>query len=160
MATADRQFRFAAENCLGRLAKWLRILGFDTLYDRQQRYGGISPVALRDRIWLTRNTTCPRPPPPARTLFIRANEPMRQVCQVVEKLGLTPFDLAPFSLCITCNRRIDVIAKSAVSGRVPDYVWETHTTFHNCRHCGRIFWRGSHTDRIHQQIRILFTRPL
>lgn len=155
MATAKRHFRFATENCLGRLAKWLRILGFDTLYDRHDRYGGIAPAELGDRIWLTRNTTCPRPPPPTTILFIHTNEPMQQVQQVVTDLGLRRPDLNPFTLCITCNRRLAIITKDEVRGRVPDYVWDTQKTFHRCRQCARIFWPGSHTNRIQQQIRTL-----
>ena len=150
MATTDR-ICFTVENTLGRLAKWLRLIGFDTLYSGKtvlpERDTATHRSLPEDRILLTRTRGVQAAFPNARMLFIRSNDPFAQLRQVIESLHLTRADLIPFSRCLRCNQRIRVIERDAARGRVPDYIWATHAQFYTCHHCCRLFWPGSHTRR-------------
>jgi uncharacterized protein with PIN domain len=152
-ASSAPPLRFQADRPLGKLAKWLRLLGFDTVWP------GDPPPAASDetpvRILLTRSRRG-RPPPGVRVLFVAANDPCRQLQQLVADLGIRWSDTRPFSRCIRCNLPIVAIGREAVRDKVPDYVWATHENFNTCSGCGRIYWPGSHTRRSLERMRKLF----
>ncbi len=152
MAKKD-PIRFFAESTLGKLAKWLRLLGFDTVYERRPPAG-----SNRDpgRIRLTRTRRMLKSDAPDRFIFIASDGYLEQVRQVIRELGLTPEDIDPFSRCIRCNEPIQPIEKPSVFGQVPDYIWETQDTFHRCPQCNRVYWPGSHTRQSLARIRKLF----
>ena len=147
--------RFVAEDTLGRLAKWLRLLGFDTVYERE-------PFAKRmqggGRIRLTRTREVYQKNRPGRVLFIDADGYMKQIRQVVDELDLSLSDIQPFTRCIRCNGPIRPTDKNGVFGQVPDYIWETNEAFKQCINCDRIYWPGSHTKQSMDRIRSLFRR--
>lgn len=144
---------FVAENTLGKLAKWLRMLGFDTVYERE-------PLAEKrpgaGRIRLTRTRRVAMLHAPGRVIFITSDRVLDQIRQVVTALGLTQADIDPFSRCIRCNASIESIDKSSVFGQVPDYIWETQDTFRRCPRCTRVYWPGSHTTQSLARIRDIF----
>lgn len=151
------QTRFAVDKTLGRLAKWLRILGFDTLYE-----GEGAPDAfgdLKGRILLSRSRQAARRSDRGRFVLIAANDPFEQLGEVMAQLALSPGSVRPFSRCIRCNRTIRSVEKPSVFGKVPDYVWETHDRFRVCPQCRRIYWSGSHVSRSIERIGRLFARP-
>jgi hypothetical protein len=153
MKAADGQPRFTAESTLGKLAKWLRILGFDTRYEQR------APAAAggaADRIVLTRTRRRYQRLPAGGAILIHSDLPEDQLRQVIAEAGLTREMLAPFSRCIRCNEPIVTAVRSEVRDQVPDYVWETHTDFRRCPRCGRIYWPGTHTTRSLDKIRHLF----
>jgi hypothetical protein len=108
------------------------------------------------RVILTRTKSVERRFQDRRLVFIRENDPLLQLVQVVRALELKPEEGRPFSRCMSCNRLIEPVARQAVMGRVPAYVWHQHTRFHTCRQCGRIYWPGSHHDRMTKQIAAVF----
>jgi len=137
-------YRFLVDTPLGRLARWLRILGFDAEYvPETQEIGSSSDtariiVARPDKISIFQDQAC---------CPVKTDRVFDQVAEIRERLGLTPADIQPFSRCIRCNRGIEEIPKKDVRARVPDYVWQTHSAFNHCVQCGRIYWRGSHFER-------------
>jgi uncharacterized protein with PIN domain len=145
--------RFVAENTLGKLAKWLRMLGFDTVYERE-------PLAEKryeaGRIRLTRTRRDAKQSAPDRAIFITSDRYLEQIRQVVTALGLTPADTNPFTRCIRCNAPIESIDKSSAFGQVPDYIWETQDTFSRCPQCNRVYWPGSHTAQSLVRFRDIF----
>lgn len=146
--------RFQADRPLGRLAKWLRLLGFDTTWQ-----GDPSPAAVGEtagRILLTRSRRSRPPPSGIRVHFVAANDPSRQLQQLVADLGIRWCDTRPFSRCIRCNLPIAAIGREAVRDKVPDYVWAVHENFNTCGGCGRIYWPGSHTRRSLERMKNLF----
>jgi uncharacterized protein with PIN domain len=147
---------FAADRTLGKLAKWLRILGFDTVfesdYSNKWFYGNLEP----DRVLLTRIGYLRKQLASHRLVFIKANDLVGQLVQTIDELAISFNDISPFSRCIKCNSAIVHIAKENVFGRVPDYIWENHDNFSMCRHCERIFWAGSHVQRSQEMINKLF----
>ncbi len=147
---------FAADRTLGRLAKWLRLMGFDTIYESDVSsnwfYGHLDEM----RVLLTRTGKIRNRYAGHRLVFIEDDQLFEQLIQVIDELAITSNDIRPFSRCIECNSPIIDIAKDTVYGLVPDYIWETHDNFSMCRQCKRIFWRGSHTERAAERIKQLF----
>jgi len=150
--------KFTVEATLGKLAKWLRIMGFDA---RSEPCGSIgSKVAVfSGRILLTRTRRrfqelqgCP-------CVFIHSNDPFDQLKEVISGVGLSPHDIRPFSRCLLCNETTEPVNKDAVRHLVPDFVWESHERFCRCRLCQKIYWSGSHTERGMARIASLFEEP-
>jgi uncharacterized protein with PIN domain len=134
--------RLLADGMLGRLARWLRLLGYDTAYDnaatdaelaRRARAEG-SVLLTRDHELAARRGL--------RTLLIQSQEIEEQVRQVWEALGPPP-DPA-LSRCAVCNHALEPVALAEIADRVPPYVLRTQTEFHRCPGCGRVYWPGSH----------------
>lgn len=153
MSASGRLLRFTAESTLGKLAKWLRLLGFDTLFEQSPPEAA---AADPERVVLTRTRSRFERLPDDRRIFIHFDLPEAQLQEVIEQVPLTPAMLAPFTRCIRCNEPIESAARSRVRDRVPDYVWQTQATFRQCPCCGRIYWPGTHTARSLERIRRLF----
>ncbi len=146
---------FLAERPLGKLAKWLRLLGMDTLYEPEVKKG-LPGEPDTERIRLTR-TQKPHPLTPGeRAVLIRSDQVQEQVRQVLKEAGLTRGDIRPFTRCIRCNRSIREVDKTQVIAQIPEYIWETHEAFSMCPSCGRVYWRGTHADRAGRIIEALF----
>jgi uncharacterized protein with PIN domain len=138
---------FAAERTLGRLVKWLRLMGFDTLSESEYPKGAFMQHIGPGRVFLTRTQRLREAQAGGGTIFIQANDPTEQAIELVRKAGIRPEDLRPFSRCIICNEEIAPVTRSAVTRWVPDYVWNTQAHFSSCLKCGRVYWKGSHTER-------------
>jgi len=138
--------RFLAERPLGKLAKWLRLMGFDTLYESDV-LKRISKDLLEGRTRLTRSRHSYAPPSTQHAIFIRSDHLEEQLRQMIQELGLTRKDINPFSRCIRCNDILYKVNKNEIVWRVPDHIWETQETFSACRSCQRVYWPGTHTRR-------------
>jgi hypothetical protein len=146
--------RFLADAMLGRLATWLRILGYDAAYSLADDSEVIEAARCEQRILLTRDTGLLRRSGLPPHLFIRSDHVMEQVRQVVDTLRL-PVRLSTADRCPRCNVRLEAAEKSRVVGRVPDFVWSCHDAFRDCPRCGRVYWPGSHRRRMEEAIRAL-----
>ena len=148
---------FAVDKSLGTLAKWLRILGYDTTCEPEGS-GTEFFARLEDyRILITRSKKIKKMGGRHPLVFIRSNLLIEQLKQVVGQIGIGPDDARPFSRCIHCNIPIGEVNKNDVYGLVPDYIWETHDEFNRCRQCKRIYWPGSHAERSREMIDNLFS---
>jgi uncharacterized protein with PIN domain len=146
---------FTAEKTLGKLAKWLRILGFDTFYAPEVSEKQLISAGKK-RILLTRTQRIRDMNLSKTCIFIASNDPFEQLREVIQALCITQKDIRPFSRCIRCNSLIRRIQKDSVRKIVPDYVWETQDTFRMCVLCQRIYWPGSHTRRSLEIVESLF----
>jgi len=144
--------RFVADVMVGKLARWLRVLGYDVVYSNKLEDGEILKIAaVEDRIVLTRDVSfAARCRPPLRVLFIEHNDWRSQLQQVVGAYGLANFKT--LSRCIECNSALSAIDKEEVVERVPPYVYQTQEQFSICRSCDRIYWHGTHVEAIQKQI--------
>jgi uncharacterized protein with PIN domain len=141
--------RFFADCNVGKLARWLRMLGFDVLYSPDIEDDVLVCQAIREnRIILTRDTEIAFRKAAQRSLFILSDETPEQVRQVITELGLKvdPSRLTP--RCALCNEVLEEVPKEAVKDRVPPYTYSTHERFRMCGVCGRIYWHGSHVERV------------
>ncbi|MCM8792603.1 MAG: Mut7-C RNAse domain-containing protein [Candidatus Omnitrophica bacterium] len=147
--------KFILTKELGRLAKWLRILGFDTVYFKEENKGRLLIEALREnRIILTRNQKISRESGP-KIINIKAENLKEQLRQVLEELHIEFNKDRMFRRCVICNIELDFIEKDKIKGRVPEYVFQTQKDFYICKGCGRIYWQGTHwgnVEKILQEI--------
>ena len=144
--------KFILTKELGRLAKWLRILGFDTSYYNQDKLSSLIIQALRDeRIILTRNQRLPQ----ARGLkivLIKNEKIKKQVEEVLKTLKIVLEPEMMFSRCILCNAKLADIAKDKVKDKVPEYVFKTQEDFVTCPKCQRIYWQGTHWGNVQKTL--------
>ncbi|MFZ0242771.1 MAG: Mut7-C RNAse domain-containing protein [Desulfobacterales bacterium] len=138
--------RFAVEKTLGKLAKWLRLMGFDVCIE-SGAVAASEAATCPDRVVLTRTRRRCRDLRDRPFLFIRANDPFDQLREVICSLDLSRQAIRPFSRCLLCNTPTAAVDRKAVRHRVPDYVWESQARFCHCPRCGKIYWPGSHTRR-------------
>ena len=150
---------FAVENTLGKLAKWLRILGFDTVFDSGA--GGVDffRCASTDRVLLTRTASVKKQLRSERLLLVQSDDPRQQLLEVIRHLGIRPEDIRPFTRCLACNQVIESVEKRSIRDKVPDFVYDSHEHFRQCPRCRKVFWSGSHASRAAQRIRQLFDAP-
>ncbi len=148
--------RFAADRTLGKLVKWMRILGFDTICELEISSKSFFDNLEGTRILLTRTKKIQEKFSTYRTVFITSNFLVEQLKQVVNQIGINLADTRPFSRCIHCNLPIGEVNKNDVYGLVPDYIWETQETFNRCGHCERIYWPGSHAENSKAVIKQIF----
>jgi uncharacterized protein with PIN domain len=146
--------RFLADTMLGRLATWLRILGYDAEYFRGADADLIARARGDGRILLTRDTGIVRRRDVPPHLFIRDDRVMEQLRQVISACQLPPAPTAP-RRCPRCNVLLEPRTKAEAAGRVPEFVWSRHDVFQGCPTCGRIYWAGSHRQRMDETIRAL-----
>ncbi len=147
---------FAVEKTLGRLAKWLRLMGFDTLFENDFEKGRFVDPIHSGRIWITRTQRRMRLKRSTQTIFIQDNDPMRQLIEVMRQTGITLEDLKPFSRCLRCNEPIHAVEREEIVRLVPDFIHENCDSFSRCAICGRVYWKGSHTEKSLERIRTIF----
>ena len=147
---------FIADDQLGKLARWLRILGFDTLYFRHiDDTELIAKAAEEKRILLTRDTRIADDPGPANCILIQSDDWIEQMKQLIAqlKLKLTPKNL--FSRCLLCNSPLQPIPKADVRERVPPFVFQTQQEFVHCPSCDKIYWQGTHVSHVLDKLKPL-----
>ncbi|PYM61574.1 MAG: hypothetical protein DMD79_12390 [Candidatus Rokuibacteriota bacterium] len=147
----DLRPRFVADVMLGRLARWLRALGYDTAYVRDASDRQLLGLALReDRRLLTRDVALARLAR-ERGLLVRADGLDDQLREVVQACGLTAPTL--LTRCLECNVPLEAVGRDAVRDRVPSYTFATQRAFRTCRGCARVYWPGTHAAGILDRLR-------
>jgi len=146
--------KFAADRMLGKLAKWLRIMGQDVIYGPHLTgYGLIRAARQEDRLILTRDGRLKQKQPPD-YIFVESDRYREQLRQVVKACGLEPLAQA-FTRCLECNAVLEPRAKDAVKALVPPYVASTQERFFACPRCNRVYWPATHHERMLEELRTL-----
>ncbi|MBI4455333.1 MAG: Mut7-C RNAse domain-containing protein [Acidobacteria bacterium] len=143
--------RFAADVMLGRLARWLRASGLDVHYDNRVSDDQLVQIFLKEKRWIvTRDSGLVRRRVLRRAIFIESEILEQQLGEFFEKTRfiLDRNALRPFSRCIDCNEQLKPAAREQARVRVPPYVFQQHDIFKFCPKCHKIFWAGTHRDRI------------
>jgi uncharacterized protein with PIN domain len=154
-----RQTKFIVDANLGRLSRYLRMLGFDTLFDMNLHDPDIIKIAAKEkRIILTRDLGILKNSRVVRGYFIRNQEPDRQLREVVRKFHLKG-QFRPFTRCIACNGNILPISKDRIGKRAPAQVLQNFDKFYACSECERVYWEGSHHQRMLEKIQRLTRDP-
>jgi hypothetical protein len=132
---------------LGRLSRWLRIIGYDTLYfSRIDDEEIVARARDENRILLTRDTLLIKRRAVTRYLFIESDYIRTQFRQVVHAYGLDTTHL--FVRCLKCNSLISPVDKEEIHTLVPPYVFDTKKWFARCDNCGKVYWRGTHIEHV------------
>ncbi|HEY3108567.1 MAG TPA: Mut7-C RNAse domain-containing protein [Chloroflexota bacterium] len=152
--------RFVLDGHLGRLAGYLRMLGVDALYRRDASDDALAQMSAREgRVLLTRDRGLLK-----RSLVVhgycpRSDDPERQLAEVVARFDLTRV-AAPFSRCMLCNGQLEPVEKASVEARLEPKTRRYYDEFARCRGCERVFWKGSHHQRMERLLaRVLGERP-
>ena len=133
------------DHMLGTLAKWLRFMGYDTAYPGPLGDTELIDLAKREgRVLLTRDkelaARCPR------ALRVRSDDLEEQIREVASALGLRLSE--PLSRCSLCNTLLVHVSPEDAKGAVPEGVWARHQEFWQCPQCRRMYWQGSHWDKM------------
>lgn len=146
---------------LGRLARWLRLLGYDTLYfpDIEDRLL-VRTAREEDRILLTRDTRLIKFRGLNKYLLLSENDTFEQLKKVITSFGLGPFckddeanPLLQANRCSLCNSILDSVPKDQAKDRVPEYVYLTTESFKKCLKCDQFYWEGTHRDRMRKKLK-------
>lgn len=158
-ARGDREPRFVCDVMLGRLARWLRFLGYDTIYRNDASDEYLVDYAGREgRILLTRDRGMSSSSGKVTILRVRSHSLEEQLREIGVKLDLTsPPGL--FHRCSLCNTLLSEVTGSRLEGRVPEYVRSRHESFFSCPTCGRVYWPGSHRRGMLQTLQALLEPP-
>ena len=150
--------RFIVDVNVGRLATWLRVMGYDTVFRDPLEDNELVRIALREgRVIVTRDgglaerrlVTTGR----IRVVLVRDDDLRSQLSQVRRELDLDGRN--GFSRCVRCNEPLSPRSMESVEALVPPYVYRTHDSFMGCPDCGRIYWRGTHWDNMCKELGLL-----
>ncbi|HXX56809.1 MAG TPA: Mut7-C RNAse domain-containing protein [Thermodesulfovibrionales bacterium] len=158
----DRQgVYFVADAMLGRLARWLRLLGFDTLYDSRMPDGDLLRIALREgRVLLTRDSHFEKMKALENLFMVHSDNTLEQLIEVLGAFGSSGCSLDIPGRCSRCNGALDrVVEKGEVRDSVPEYVFLLRNDFLRCRACGHIYWEGTHLKRFRMMIDGILKKP-
>ena len=146
--------KFIADRMLGKLAIWLRLMGYDTFYKNTVSDEELLSLleSSPDRILLSRNVGLVERLDPHRYIFVPPDDPKAQLRFLVKALGLLPNPSSFFTRCSRCNEMLERVDRRAVAGRVPEYVWTSQEVFSRCKNCGKIYWPGTHVTRFEDQL--------
>jgi uncharacterized protein with PIN domain len=147
--------KFICDDNLGKLAKWLRTLGYDTLFFDPIEDGELVSRALREgRVVLSRDTQLVRFKLKLgeRLLHIESDRPLEQTKQVIKQLKLKPDKKLLFSRCLVCNQPLEKVEKEKIKDRLYPYVYKTKDHFVYCNNCDRIYWSATHVERMIQTL--------
>ena len=141
--------KFVADATLGKLVKWLRVLGYDTAYWRSKVDRDFLRRAEREgRTVLTRRRDLANRQYAGSLIVIETDRCEEQLPELLENAALRPDPTCFLRICLRCNETLMEVQKKDVEGMVPAYVIETNETFRACPRCGGIFWPGTHRENM------------
>ena len=151
--------RFVVDCNLGRLARYLRLLGLDCCYENNLDDGTIAEISRRQqRTVLTRDRRLLHRKAITHGLFVRADNPKQQVREVLQRLDLYR-TVRPFTRCIRCNGMLMATPKSAVDHLLEPKTRQFYEHFYRCEQCGNVYWRGSHHEHARGLVREFLGDP-
>jgi len=150
------EIQFIVDNNVGKMAKWLRIMGYDALLFKEEDDGKMVKVALsQNRVILTKDTQIMRrrlvTTGRLKAILIKDDEPKAQLRQIADTLCLD-YQFRPFSICLECNQSLVERNKDEVRDLVPSHVFETQSLYMECPSCHRIYWRGTHWQAMSREL--------
>lgn len=150
-----RKNRFVLDTHLGRLARYLRLLGFDTLYRNNFHDAELARLShdqqrtllTRDRMLLHRSII-------THGYFVRATEPLYQTGEVLQRFDMHR-DIRPWTRCVRCNGELGKVSKAMIAHRLEPRTRRYYTDFRICHECSQLYWKGSHFRKMSELIRQL-----
>jgi hypothetical protein len=139
---------FLLDGMLGSLARWLRMMGYDSKYLRDEEDGALLAI-LGERYLLTRDKQLAQRAGPG-GYYLESDDLDDQLSAVVERFGLR-LDLEP-TRCTACNGPLEKVPKAQVREKVEEGTWSEHQDFWMCRECGKVYWHGAHWKNIRDRL--------
>jgi uncharacterized protein with PIN domain len=142
------ELRFIVDENVGKLARWLRMMGYDSVFFTGEDDSQMVRQAIgEDRILLTRDTGIMKRRVVStgrlKAILFTSEEPEQQMRQLMVAFNLKE-QSHPFTICLECNQPLEEVAPADVKDRVPPYVYKTQTRYVECPACRRVYWRGTH----------------
>ncbi len=156
--------KFIVDSNVGKLARWLRMMGYDASLFRGKDDGAMVDTAFQEgRTILTRDTQVMLRRALAKgevsAILLERDDPEEQLREVVSTLGLE-WRLAPFTVCLEDNQPLEPRTKDQVRRGVPAYAFNNQEQYMRCPVCGRIYWRGTHWKAMEERLSRLENGPL
>ena len=150
-----RNPKFILDVHLGKLAAYLRMLGFDAEYERSSTDARLVQISASEhRILLTRDRGLLKHSAVTHGYWVRETNSRRQIAEIMSRFHLAAA-IRPFTRCMACNGALEPISKEQARHLVPGRSIELYDEFHRCEQCGRIYWKGSHYVRMRRWIQEL-----
>lgn len=149
--------KFAVDKMLGRLAKWLRILGYDTLFNPYVPSREVMKQAIGEkRIFITRDSKAAGNPELTGFYIVRSENYREQLREVVNHFRL---DISSrlFTRCTICNEEIVLVEKEKVIAQLPEQSASAFDSFYQCPKCKRVYWNGTHTQNTKKRLKEIFS---
>jgi uncharacterized protein with PIN domain len=146
---------FVCDVMLGKLARYLRTLGFDAPYVRKGDDPAIFPAPSAGCVHLTKKrdrTGCPH------TVVIRANNPGDQLLEIKEMVERHVDPALFMTRCLDCNALLIATPREDIEPFIPEYIYHHHDRFKTCPSCRKVYWEGSHADKMRERIEKLINR--
>ncbi|MCM8762394.1 MAG: Mut7-C RNAse domain-containing protein [Candidatus Omnitrophica bacterium] len=151
--------KFIVDGMLGKAGRWLRLMGYDTLYFNTNRKAELLRIGRKEgRIILTRDRKLALSNPDV-VILIESEETLNQLKEIICKLSLTLSEANLFNRCSICNSVLESKIKEEIKNFVPEYVYSTKDRFSQCPSCKRVYWDGDHCKGIKRTIEKLFSSP-
>jgi len=148
----NKKLKFVCDRMLGTLARYLRILGYDTLYPEESRDAELLFLAYtQGRILLTRDTRMGTRVSSS-VFVLKSAVPEEQLKKVVKKFKLETGENL-FTRCLECNTPLMEVEKKEVKGKVPPYIFKHHNEFAKCPKCKKYYWSGTHLERMEERVK-------
>lgn len=146
------QIQFVLDVHLGKLATYLRLLGFDTLYRNDYKDDELARISSQEqRILLTQDRGLLKRSIVTHGYIVRSHNPEEQAREVLERFSLKDA-VAPLERCPRCNGHVTLVDKAEVADRLPPLTYLHYSQFAVCQDCDRVYWKGAHYERIQQLI--------
>lgn len=146
--------KFICDDHCGRLARWLRFIGFDCRHDQVGADSAVLLIAANEeRIILTRDHHLAALVLARRVVLLRSSDPLGQLREVLDNLSLDVDRARLLTRCTICNHSIEPADAANMWDRIPPYVQQTKSAFKTCAVCGRVYWEGTHIDRMVERLR-------
>jgi len=143
-----------AEN-LGRLAKWLRILGYDAaIFPKISLHNRIRIAENDKRILLTRDKKEAKSKLKFRRVLIKSDDYLQQLREMKNLITFNEKYL--FSRCSECNKPLAEIDKEKIKSQIPEYIYQSQNEFKICHFCGKIYWKGTHSELMLEKLKTIF----
>jgi len=148
-----RETRFVLDGHLGKLARRLRLFGFDSSYARQPADDDLVEISVAERrILLTRDRLLLRRRAVTHGYLLRSDQPRAQVLEVVRRFQLAE-SITPFTRCVACNGVLEPVEKADIEHRLPPRTRQHYDEFRTCPDCSRDYWPGAHHARLERMVR-------
>lgn len=156
------EIKFIVDINAGKLAKWLRVMGYDARLFNDEDDGKMIKIALNEnRVILTKDSQIMKrrlvTNGKLKAILIKGDNPKTQLQQIASALDLD-YQFKPFSVCLECNQGLIERRKDEVSNLVPPHVLETQSQYMECPSCHRIFWRGTHWQAMSKELEEFMTQ--
>jgi len=145
--------RFVLDMTVGKLAKWLRALGFDTVvYSKRDLHRLVQLSGRENRVIVTRNRQLEAKVFLGNILILKESEVDRQIAAVIRAMRIPVVSERFLSRCLQCNELLESVPRGQVEGKVPEFVFHAHEAFHRCPSCQKIYWEGTHPTNMKRRI--------